>query len=575
MTQRTIVLKFGSSVLRTPADLPNVVHEIYRWYRDGWRVVAVVSALDGTTDALLGEARGISPHPEPHALAELLATGERRSAALLGIALDRAGVPARVSDPREARFTSVGTPLDATPRGLDRTVFERWFADYAVIVFPGFFGYDADGRLQLLGRGGSDLSAVFIAEALDADRCYLLKDVDGVYESDPATSGAYCVRRYARLGYEDALERAKQLIQPKAVHALERAQRTVHVAALGRGYSSAIGPFEQAFEVPHEAPRLRVLLLGFGTVGKSAYSMLAQMPDHFVVAGIFVRHRNKHLGSGIPEHLLIDTQEALAALEVDVVVDALPGFEPSHALIRYFLGHGAHVVSANKVLIADAEPELQRIAAAHSTTLRYGAAAGGGVPMIETVRLASAQGEIASIEAILNGTTNFVLSGCAAGLSFEAAIRAAQDAGFAELDPSEDLSGRDATRKLVILSRIAFGREPDVFTRAPIDAATVTLMQDSLRPGETLRQIARIAQQDGRLIARVALEPVGVEEPFGRTLNECNHLRIAFADGRSLSVFGRGAGGMPTAEAILGDLIELSCARQPATTSEPALRITS
>jgi homoserine dehydrogenase len=573
MTQPTIVLKFGSSVLRTAADLPNIVHEIYRWYRDGWRVVAVVSALEGTTDALLRQARTVTPTPEPYALAELLATGERHSAALLGIALDQAGVPTRVGDPRDAKFVTVGTALDAAPHTLDRAVFERWFAEHSVVVVPGFFGYDVHERLQLLGRGGSDLSAVFIAEALGAEKCYLLKDVDGVYEGDPASANA--VRRYATLSYEDALERARKLIQPKAVRVVQEAQRTVHVAALASGYASSIGPFECTYESPGTRNPLRVLLLGFGTVGKSVYSMLAKMPEHFTVAGILVRHRNKHLNSGAPESLLIEAQDLLPSLDVDVVVDALPGFEPSHSLVRYFLKHGVHVVSANKALIAESEPELRLIATGSAAILRYGAAVGGGVPMIETVRRAAAVGPISSIAAILNGTTNFVLSGCASGLSFEGAIRAAQEAGFAELDPSEDLSGRDATRKLVILSRIAFGREPDVLTRAPIDAATVTLLRDALQPNETLRQMARIALQDGRLVARVALESVRKDDPFGRTLNEGNHLQLTFASGETVSVFGRGAGGAPTAEAIVGDLIEISCAPQTAQVNESKTRIAS
>lgn len=100
-----IVLKFGSSVLRTLSDLPLAVHEIYRWYRAGWRVVIVVSAVGNATDTLLTEAHALTPDPEPNAVAELLATAERRSAALLGTALDGVGVPARVVDPRDIGLT--------------------------------------------------------------------------------------------------------------------------------------------------------------------------------------------------------------------------------------------------------------------------------------------------------------------------------------------------------------------------------------------------------------------------------------------------------------------------------------
>lgn len=557
MKQRTVVLKFGSSVLRSAADLPSVVHEVYRWYRDGWRIVAVVSALDGTTDRLLREAQTLVPHPEPHALAELLATGERHSAALLGIALDRAGIPARVADPREVRFTTTGTTLDAAPIRLDRAAFEAGFKQSAVVVFPGFFGYDEHGRMQLLGRGGSDLSAVFLAEALETEQCCLLKDVDGVYERDPASSLELRVRRYATLGYEDAIERAQKLIQPKAVRVLQNARRTASVAALGRDYASTIGPFECRLEDRPEPRPLRTLLLGLGTVGFSVYERLKATPERFELVGALIRDRAKYVSRGVPAALLFDTQDALAALEVDLVIDALPELEPSNALARYFLAHGVHVVSANKVLVAEAGPQLQQIAQRSGAKLRYSAAVGGGVPMIEAVQRAAHRGKIASIEAILNGSSNFVLSRCTRGHSFDAAVRAAQAAGFAELDPEVDLAGRDAARKLQILCRHAFGVAPDSIPTEPIDAHTIAQKQASLQPGEALRQIARASRHGDTVDARVVLESVSDESAFGCTRDEQNVLIISHHDGTVPTVHGRGAGAWPTAEAIIGDLTGL------------------
>jgi aspartokinase len=101
VSREMIVLKFGSSVLRSIDDVPNVVHEIYRWYRDGHRVIAVVSAIGNTTETLLQQARRLSATPEPFALAEQLATGERASAELLSLAVDRAGIPARLVSPTQ------------------------------------------------------------------------------------------------------------------------------------------------------------------------------------------------------------------------------------------------------------------------------------------------------------------------------------------------------------------------------------------------------------------------------------------------------------------------------------------
>src|SRR5258708_16656830 len=236
--QNVIVLKFGSSVLRNLDDLPNVVHEIYRWYRDGLSVIAVVSAIGKTTEALIRESRRLTEAPDPFSTAELLATGERTSAALLGIALDRSGVPARVVNPRDIGFEVTGTPLDSEPVSLDTARVHQLLAEHSVLVVPGFFGTDQAGRTHLLGRGGSDLTAVFLATELKA-RCRLLKDVDGVYESDPADPQGH-PRRFAELHYQDALRVAGKLIQPKAVSYLAKHHANCEVAALALSYATRV-----------------------------------------------------------------------------------------------------------------------------------------------------------------------------------------------------------------------------------------------------------------------------------------------------------------------------------------------
>ena len=146
-----IVLKFGSSVLRTVQDLPNAVHEIYRWVRDGYRVIAVVSAIGNTTEVLIRDSQMLCAVPEAFATAELLATGERASAALLGIALDRAGVPAHVVSPREIGFEVTGTPLDAEPTGLDVAQGWRAATRSACAGCAGIFWY-GQGRPYALSR---------------------------------------------------------------------------------------------------------------------------------------------------------------------------------------------------------------------------------------------------------------------------------------------------------------------------------------------------------------------------------------------------------------------------------------
>jgi homoserine dehydrogenase len=553
-----VVLKFGSSILRSRADLPSAVHEIYRWYRDGHRVIAVVSAIGDATNLLLASARDLASSPEPYALAELLATGERAAAALLGAALDRVGVRARVVDPRDIGLLALGTVLDSEPVGVDRDRLHALFAEFPVLVVPGFFGYDEKKRLHLLGRGGSDLTAAFLASAVSATRCRLIKDVDGVYESDPAASIGYQPRRFSSLGYEQALALAGPLIQPKAVHFLQRQQRTAEVAALGAAYESHVGFSTTALAQVLKRPPTRVLLLGLGTVGGGVYRRLASMPDQFRVVGALVRYGSRKDRDGIPEALLHTDETPVQEMDCDVAVDALPGHESFSQLPSAFLKRGIDVVSANKALIAAFGPALGVLAARHGASLRYSAAVGGSAPMIETVRRLAENGEITSLTAILSGTCNYVLERCGAGAQLLDALHEAQTLGYAEADASEDLSGRDTARKLRILARHAFGREVDALRVEGIEDDALERHLSEVTAGQTLRLVGAATKAgSGRLEANVQLEWVGADHVLGPIAGEWNALAITQASGETTVVTGRGAGRWPTTEAVMADLFEL------------------
>lgn len=564
-----IVLKFGSSVLRTRAQLPAVVHEIYHWYRAGWRVVAIVSAIGNTTERLLSEARELSAEPDPNATAELLATGERHSAALVGIALDRAGLPARVVDPADIGLTTSGSALDSELVAVDGALLKALLSRFAVVVVPGFFGYSEHGQLQLLGRGGSDLSAVFLAHALGASRCRLVKDVDGVYERDPALAAPAPTRRFVTLGYEEALERAGRLIQPKAVRFLESLGASAEVAGIARAYESIVGRHERALVPAVKVQPLSVAILGLGTVGLGVYQRASAMHEQLRVAGILVRNRAKHAGQ-VPDELIYESLEG-TDLQPDVVVDALPGLEPSLSLARRYLAHGVHVVSANKALIATAGVELAALAARNGASLLYSAAVGGSVPMLEAVTHGANRGGIVEMAGVLNGTCNFVLDQCAAGLTFDAAVCAAQQCGFAEADPSEDLSGRDAARKLNLLARTAFGCDATcIIEIQPLSEATLDAARAGMGENQVLRLIARIRQSGERLMGQVRLEAVAADDAFAQTHAECNRLLVSYANGEQIAVGGRGAGRWPTTEAVMADLLDLSEAVPPLAQTDAA-----
>jgi homoserine dehydrogenase len=172
----SVVLKFGSSVVTDRDCLPRVVHEIYRYYRRGHHVLAAVSAIGHETDSLLSEARCWSTPPAPEsAVAELLATGDRQSAALLSMALERAGVHAGLLSPADIKLSLSGERLDAWPTSVDIQAIQQAFRSNPVLVLPGFAGAHENGGTALMGRGGTDLTAVFLAQALDAAECRLVK----------------------------------------------------------------------------------------------------------------------------------------------------------------------------------------------------------------------------------------------------------------------------------------------------------------------------------------------------------------------------------------------------------------
>lgn len=558
--RQVIVLKFGSSVLRQPEDLPNVVHEIYRWYRHGYRIVAVVSAFGDTTEQLIRASRLFTESPEPFATAELLSTGERTSAALLGVALDRAGVPGRVANPREIGFEVAGRPLDSAPVRLDTQRALELLRDYPVLIVPGFFGTDTAGRTHLLGRGGSDLTAAFLAGELKA-RCRLLKDVDGVYESDPAQRHAH-PRRFAALDYEDALRVAGKLIQPKAVDYLRSQGASCEVAALALPHHTLVHAGSTQTAPTSPSNRLDVVILGLGTVGFGVYQRLCANPDQFRVVGVLVRDPARHEAAGVPPALLYTRADSLKTLKPAVVIDVLPGLEASRALLEHYLAHGVDGVSANKAVIAEFGRALTEIAEQSGATLLFSAAVGGSAPMLEAVGDARKRGNLRSLAAVLNGTCNFLLDACAAGDSLNSAIGEAQQLGFAEADPTEDTCGRDATRKTAILARRAFGVEATVARVQPLDESVAELAHAAVASGQRLRQLSRATLNGAEATLSVAFESVGPESPFYFLSGEWNALSLALEDGATRHVRGRGAGRWPTTEAVIADVFEIARLRR-------------
>jgi homoserine dehydrogenase len=554
--KRIVVLKFGSSVLRNENDLPSAVHEIYRWWRDGFQVVAIVSALGNTTDELNRRAHVACDQPNDELVAALLATGEAASSALMGLALNRSGIPATLLDAEQAGLTTDGSVLDANLTSVDTARILKALRD-GVVVLPGFVGRDRSGKTTLLGRGGSDLTALFLAQRLGA-ACRLIKDVDGLYTSDPNARSGTSVARFVRVSYATAARVGGAVVQLKAIDFAERDRLRFTVSSVGSSRATDVGPHADSIALSDaQLKPLRVALLGCGTVGGGVYQRLAALPEIFDVAGVGTRNVEHAIRADVPVRLITTRLEELIAERVDVVIELLGGEDPARTLISKALRLGSHVVTANKALLAKDLAILQTLAANSGTTIRYSAAIGGVMPALETVSRARSVAPLRSISGVLNGTTNFILDQLASGFDFAEAISAAQKNGYAERDPQADLSGTDVAQKLILLAHAAFDIPLSSIQKQGIENLKPKQIREAKNNGRATRLVAECRREVHGVVASVFPVELPSDHPLANVSGVENRLIVQSQNGRTWEVGGRGAGRWPTTEAVIGDLFDL------------------
>ncbi len=557
--QSITVLKFGSSVLRTEQDLPRAVHEIYRWVRQGERVIAVVSAFGGITDDLIEKSRTYGAAPNEGASAALIATGEATAAALMALALDRAGIPAAVVDAAGIGLITEGGISDAELVGVSESSILRLVEQVPVVVVPGFVGRSSDGAVTLLGRGGTDLTALFLAQRLKAERCRLVKDVDGLYESDPAGPGPR-PHRYSTIRWEDALGINGKVVQHKAIRFARQHQMTFEVAALQSDAPTLVGGGPATFYSgsPAHGP-LKVGLLGLGTVGLGVYQELMRHPELFTVVGVAVRHLNR--ADHAEKHLLTCDPWQILKRGCDVIVEVMGGQHPATALIAAALEGGTDVVTANKSVLAVDGPMLSTIAKENDARLLYSSAVGGAVPMLEILEHQARRTPVRFVSGILNGTCNFILDETGHGEQFLNALAKAQEFGLAEADPSLDLDGTDVAEKLVLIARTASGSD---FPALALDYTGI--LDQSCRErvnGHVMRLVAMAEITMDAVSAKVEPRLLPPDHLFAQIHGESNCLLIELANGQSLFLHGKGVGRWPTTEAVFADLLTLNRHRRP------------
>ncbi|MDX2530685.1 homoserine dehydrogenase [Streptomyces europaeiscabiei] len=313
---------------------------------------------------------------------------------------------------------------------------------------------------------------------------------------------------------------------------------------------------------------LKVALLGCGVVGSEVARIMTTHADDLAarigapveLAGVAVR-RPSRVREGIDPALVTTDATALVKRgDIDVVVEVIGGIEPARSLITTAFEHGASVVSANKALLAQDGAALHAVAGDHDADLYYEAAVAGAIPLIRPLRESLAGDKINRVMGIVNGTTNFILDKMdSTGAGYQEALDEATALGYAEADPTADIEGFDAAAKAAILAGIAFHsrvRLDDVY-REGMTEVTAADFASARNMGCTIKLLAicERAADGGSVTARVHPAMIPLTHPLASVRGAYNAVFVESDAAGQLMFYGPGAGGAPTASAVLGDLV--------------------
>jgi homoserine dehydrogenase len=313
-----------------------------------------------------------------------------------------------------------------------------------------------------------------------------------------------------------------------------------------------------------DAETCKIALVGFGTVGSAVARLLyARVEEHSLQLTHVCNRRiaRKKADWVSPDVMWTEDIEDVLASDVDVVVELMGGLEPAYQWVRRALQSGKSVVTANKQLIAHYGSELLRVAENHEQSLSFGACVAGGVPVLSGLRDGLAGDRLTQVRGILNGTCNYILTRIEqAGVSFAEALGEAQRAGFAEADPSDDIDGLDAGAKLVILARVGLNLEirPEQVTCRSIRNVRALDFEYAHDLGCTIRQVSTAKIYNGKALAVVEPSLVSQDSPFAAVSGSQNLVVSSGEFSGDIAFSGAGAGGNPTAVAVVSDLLKVA-----------------
>lgn len=313
---------------------------------------------------------------------------------------------------------------------------------------------------------------------------------------------------------------------------------------------------------------INIALLGFGTVGsgvaetikRNSQMMAEQLGCQLKITYVLVRHPDKYKNVPLLEgvHLTSSFEEIMADPDIGIVVEVMGGIHPAKEYIFEALNHKMSVISANKDVVALFGPEIMHTAMENHVNFSCEASVGGGIPILRPLHDSLAANEIESIVGIVNGTTNFILSSMdEEGVSYSDALRVAQKKGFAEADPTNDVCGYDAARKLAILASIGFRANvtfDDVLVEG-IEKISQKDVQYASEMGYAIKLLAVGTRQDNGIALNVYPAFVPRTHPLASVKGSYNAIYVTGNIVDDVMFYGRGAGSLPTASAVMADVI--------------------
>ena len=315
---------------------------------------------------------------------------------------------------------------------------------------------------------------------------------------------------------------------------------------------------------------INIALLGLGTVGTGVYKVLKRQEQEIVhkigaelvIKKILVRNLEKAAAKVEDPSILTNSwKEILEDESIEIVIEVMGGMEPAKTCILEALQAGKNVVTANKDLIAADGKELLDMAASHQKDLLFEAAVAGGIPIIRPLKKCLAGNHLTEVMGIVNGTTNFILSKMSSeGMEFKEALAMATELGYAEADPTADIEGYDAGRKMAIMASIAFNSRvtfDDVYTEG-ITRITATDIRYAREMGCAIKLLGVARCRDEGIEARVHPMLIPSDHPLASVNDSFNAVFVHGDAVDDAMFYGRGAGELPTASAIVGDVLDIA-----------------